>query len=358
MTGKWFASGVLFVFLILINGAVALASFIIQSQENVNIELKGYSGLIHTSLFEGRIVADGKQIVDTPYHGLALLVFTEGQRYPVIIGEKSFILNIKDPDTLPSFTKSVENEFFYKLLTGAEPGNAQYDFPLLMIEAKQLLDSSSSIHTVNELAAMKERFHTFVSTHYQNLQHSDMLMRLLGQYFMMHEYIDFHIEGAPASDIQVQYKKAVVSGVGNWLEILKTDIPEHEILNYCVSLYYNRSMVSLAHQIVSNFRDIAYCSENIQKSISLPEDLSVTDADGNRKGVVKDFGNNVLIAFVSDECPVSMVEAVVRARKLAVQEKDVKLIVAPLQKLSDKHLAMRRMLSSENMFFVNDEKWH
>ncbi len=44
-------------------------------------------------------------------------------------------------------------------------------------------------------------------------------------------------------------------------------------------------------------------------------------------------------------------------RRLAAQEKDVKLIIVPLQKLSDKHLAMRRMLTSGNMFFVNDERW-
>ena len=44
-------------------------------------------------------------------------------------------------------------------------------------------------------------------------------------------------------------------------------------------------------------------------------------------------------------------------RRLAVQKKGVKLIVAPLQQLSVKHLTMRRMVSTENMFFINDEQW-
>ena len=116
-------------------------------------------------------------------------------------------------------------------------------------------------------------------------------------------------------------------------------------------------MASLAHLIVNNFEDIAYCPGNLQKSVSLPEDLSVTDANGNKKGVVKDFVDNAVISFVSDDCPVSMVETVAKARRLAAQGKDLKLIVAPLQELSGKHLAMRRMLIKENMFFINDEKW-
>jgi len=347
----------LFVFWIMTCNNYALASFVVDSQDPVDIAIKGYENLREIVLFKGSLSSEVKHRIDTPYRGFALLVFEKGQQYPVILGQQSFILNIKGADTLPSFTGSEENEIFYKLLTGAEPGHTRYDFPLLMIEAKQLLESTYSVRTFDELTSMKEKFHTFVGTHYEQLQHSDMLRRLLGQYFMMHEYADFHIEGAPAGDIQVQYEKAVISGVENWLEILKVHIPEHEVLNYCVSLYYNRSMVSLAHLIVSNFRAIAYCQGNIQESVSLPEELHVTDADGNSKGVVKDFKNNAVFSFVSADCPVSMVETVAKARQLAAKKQDVKLIVAPLQQLSVKHLAMRRMISSGNMFFINDEKW-
>lgn len=41
---------------------------------------------------------------------------------------------------------------------------------------------------------------------------------------MMHEYVGYHIEGAPATDIRVQYQKAVLDGVESWLDILKTDL--------------------------------------------------------------------------------------------------------------------------------------
>ncbi len=347
----------LFVLLVLTSSNAALASCVIQSQETVDIELKGYNGLTDTTLFKGSLTSGTKQTIDTSYQGLALLIFEKGQQYPVILGEQSFGLQITDPDTLPSFTGSSENEFFYKLLTGAEPTPGQYDFARLMIQAKELLDSSHSIHTVAELNAMKETFHAFVRIHYLDLQHSDMLMRLIGQYFMMHEYVDYHIKDAPASDIQAQYKKAVVHGAGNWIEVLKAHIPDHEILNYCVSLYYNRGMVTLASLIIENFRDVAYCPGDTQKPVSFPDDLLVTDGDGNGKRRLDAFKGGKIIAFVSEDCPVSMVETVVRVRQLADRKKNVQVIVAPLQELSEKHFAMRRMVIGGNMFFINDEKW-
>ena len=341
----------------LLGAGSSLAALVIQSTEPVTIAIKGFDGLSENTLFVGSLSSGIKHTIDTPYRGLVLLVFEKGQQYPLILGEDLFTLKIISPDKLPSFEGSRENELFYELLKGDETDPGKYDFARLMMQAKQLLDSSHSIRTVTELTALKVKFHTFVGTHYQNLQHSDMLMRLIGQYFMMHEYIDFHVEGAPASDIQVQYKKAVISGVANWLKILKTHIPEHEILNYCVSLYYNRSMVSLAHLIVASFKESAYCPGDGGYPNSFPDDLPVVDANGNRKRMLSEFGNDTVIAFVSKDCPVSMTETVVKARRLAAEKKNVQLIVVPLQQLSDKHKAMRRMVADENMFFINEENW-
>jgi hypothetical protein len=355
MTGKWIVSGVLFVLLVLAGTVNALASFVIQAQEAVSLEIRGYRGLADSSLFAGELAPGVKQSINTSYRGLALLVFEKGQQYPVILGERSFVLKIENPDTLPSFTSSDENEFFYNLLTGVEPGGVRYDFPLLMIEAKQLLDSTHSIHTVKELQAMKERFHTFATTHYQDLQRSDVLMRLIAQYFMMHEYVDYTVQDGPATAIRERYEEAVMDGVRSWLRVLKPHIPQHEILNYCVSLYYNRSMTTLASRIIEKFHEVAYCPGAEKKSIDFPPDLNLTDSNGSKK-TLQELGGKKIIAFVSDNCPVSMVETVIEARRSA-QQSDTTLIVVPLQQLSGHHLAMRRMVSGGNMLFVDDEKW-
>lgn len=337
----------------------AWAQLVIHPQTAVDVELIGYNGLVENSIFKGSLAAESKHESDTSYRGLALLVFAGGQRYPVLIGDESFTLKIADPGVPPSFVGSGENDFFYKSLTGGTPAPSpgQYDFALLMIRAKQLLDSSHSLHTVKELTAKKKEFHAFVGDHYESLQHSDMIRQLIAQYFMMHEYVDYHVEGAPATDIRAKYQKEVINGVGSWLEILKSHIPEYEMLNYCVSLYYNRSMVTLASLIIENYRKTAYCPGVEKKTFSLPADMLITEADGNKERKLNDFRGNTVIAFVSDDCPVSMVETISKVRQLAAQKKNASVIVAPLQKLSGNHLAMRRMISNGNLFFINDEKW-
>lgn len=354
---KWIVSGFLAVLSMPGSGNSALASFTIHSQVTVPLEVKGYSGLDETTLFKGSLKAGEQQKIDTSYQGLALLVFDKGQQYPVILGGQSFITKIADPGHPPSFTASAENDFFYKLLTGQAAGTDRFNFPLLMLEAKKLLRESSSIKTVADLTAMKERFHAFAGSHYRNLRHSDMLRRLIARYFMMHEYVDYHVQGAPVKDIQVRYRKAVVNGVENWIRILRPYIPAHEVVNYCVSLYYNRSMVTLAHLIVSRFKEIAFCpGSSSLKTVQFPENEALIDAAGNNRGTVKDFSNGV-VAFVSEDCPVSMVETVIKARALAKQGKGAKLVVAPLQKIFTGHLAMRAMVSKDNMLFVRDEQW-
>jgi hypothetical protein len=45
------------------------------------------------------------------------------------------------------------------------------------------VESSHSIRTIGELTAKKKEYHDFVGTHYEKLKHSDMIRRLIAQYF-------------------------------------------------------------------------------------------------------------------------------------------------------------------------------
>ena len=80
-------------------------------------------------------------------------------------------------------------------------------------------------------------------------------------------------------------------------------------------------------------------------------------AGRNKERRLGDFKGTKIIAFVSEGCPVSMVETVIKARQLKDKKENVPVIVAPLQKLSRNHLAMASMIRHNNMFFINDEKW-
>jgi hypothetical protein len=173
-----------------------------------------------------------------------------------------------------------------------------------MIQVKDLLQSSSSVHTVKELRAKKEKFHEFVRKNYESLKHSDMIRQLIAQYFMMHEYVDYHKEDAPVTEIRIQYQKEVLNGVGNWFETLKPHLQQQEILNYIVSLYYNRSMVTLASLIIDNFRNVAYCSGDDNKIFSFSGDMLIAVTDGNQERKLGDFKGTQMIAFVSEDCPV------------------------------------------------------
>jgi hypothetical protein len=147
------------------------------------------------------------------------------------------------------------------------------------------------------------------------------------------------------------------NGVGSWLEILRPHISEHEILNYIVSLYYQRSIVTLAALISENFQNVAYCPGAEKETWSFPKDLLVAGANRSRERHLETIKGEKIIAFVSDDCPVSMVQTVIKARQIADKKKRMQLIVAPLQQLSETHLFMNRMVSNGNMLFINDEQW-
>lgn len=283
--------------------------------------------------------------------------FPQGQNYPLIIGDGSFTLHIARPAEPPAVVGSGENESFASRLAGKNQDAPLSDFALHMLQAKQLLDSSSTIRTTGELAAKKHEFRAFVRDRYESIRHSDMVRRLVAQYFMMHEYVSYHVEGAPATDIRASYEQAVLDGAGDWLANLKPHLPEHETLNYIVGLYYDRSMVTLASRIREKFAPYAYCPGVEGKKWTFPDDLTVTDPVSGTGQTLADISGRKTVAFVDADCPVSMVQAVMMARQIADQCKGEKLIVAPLEQLSASHLAMNRMVSGGGMLFINDEKW-
>lgn len=348
----------LFIFFLCTASQSFAVQLIIQSDSTVQTELLIYDGLEEISLFKGNISAGGEQDIQTGYHGLALLCFANGPRYPFIIGNESFTLRIVNPTVPPVFPGGGENVFLYQMLDGGAHNAKKYNFARLMIQAKQLLESSYSIKTIKELTAKKEDFHEFVSKHYKSLRHSYMVRRLLAQYFMMHEYIDYHVKGAPVTDIQVKYQQEVLNGVKRWMEVLEPYCQKHEVVNFCISLYYSRSMVTLASRIIEHFRDAAYCPGFKEtKDYNFPDDLIITDSSGTRDRKLGTVKGKKTIAFVSDDCPASMVETVVKARQMVNNNKGEVLVVASLEQLSKNHLSLNRMIVNGNILFIKDERW-
>ena len=318
----------------------------------MEIELRGFNALTETTLFNGNFQAGTSREIATPYQG-----FAGGQSYPVVISAEDFALNIKAAAKPPSFTGSPENDCLYQLLASSEPVSGQPIFASLLIQAKTLLESTHTIRTTTDLAAKKKEIQGFIGTHYQSLKHSDMIKRLMSQYFMMHEYVDYHVKGEPATAIKTRYHQEILQGVASWLELLQPYLSEQEILNYCVSLYYQRSMITLAGKIVENFKNIAHCPGAEIEKVNFPKDLLLVCAVNKRNIKWSDLTGKKTIVFVSADCPISMVEAIVKARQLSHQQEKNTLIIAPVEKLSSKHFALNRMIRNGNLYFIKDEIW-
>jgi hypothetical protein len=346
-------------FPVLFAGDSAGALINLHSQTAVDLQLVGYDGLKEISLARMTLPAGGSATVDTPYNGLGVLVFAGGQSYPVILEDASFSLHIENAARPPSFAGSKANNSFYAILTGNDKVAAPSEdgFALLMIQAKQLLESSPAIRTIAEVTAKKKEFQAFVRDQYENLRHSDMVRRLVAQSFMMHEYVDYHSAGVPATGVKARYQEEVLQGVESWLAVLDPCLPRHEIVNYCLSLYFERSMVTLAALIADRFHDDAFCPGESREKWTFPPDLSVIGAEGSGEMKLAAIPGRKVIAFVADDCPASMVATVVRARQSADGNKGAQVIVAPLQQLSETHLRMNSMVSGGGMLFIDDEEW-
>ncbi|MCI5149765.1 MAG: hypothetical protein D3916_10335 [Candidatus Electrothrix sp. MAN1_4] len=340
------------------------ADLVLQSEKAGEVELTGYDGLQEQELFKGTLTAEAKQHIKTSYQGLALLKFAKGQQYPLILNDQTFTVTFTDPMAPPVFIGSGENDFFYKVLTNHVeqkhedvPAGATYPFVALLLQARELIQASRSITTTAQLHEQKKLFHDFVRAQYTSLRHSDMLQQLLAQYFMMHEYVSYHTEGDPAADIQRKYMQEVLNGVKDWLAVLRPLVPENEVLNYCVGLYYRRSMVSLAAVIIDQFPDHAWCAGQKKEQFNFPPSLNVTAPDSVISSNLSKFRGQRLVAFVSEKCPVSLVQTVRTARRIAEQHKPTMLFVAPLEPLGPAHLALRNMVSGGAMLFIDDEQW-
>jgi len=336
------------------------AEVVIQSKNAIAFQLQGYDGFADITLYKGSLPAGGRQRLETQYSGLAMLIFSGGQRYPLLIGGKPSTVMIIDAGQIPSFGEGDENQRFYTMLSGDVQLDNGDTFAGVMIRGKQVLDSSSSIKTVTDLHKKKREFEKFMQHNYRELSHSDLLRRLISQYFMMDEYVSYHRKGEPGGDIRSKYRREVVAGVQSLLDLLRDHIPGNKLLNYGVGLYYKRGMVTMAALIADTFKTLAHCGGDNQRFAELPANLQLVNSDGSTAGTLGALKGEKTVSFVSSACPVSMVRAVIKARELAEANTDGGyhfLIVVPLEQLSEKHRAMCRNVSGGAMLFVDDRAW-
>jgi hypothetical protein len=172
---------------------------------------------------------------------------------------------------------------------------------------------------------------------------------------MMHEHVSYHTRNQTVNDIQKKYRDGVLECATGWFEELRRYLPEHEIINYIISLYYDRNMVSMASLIAVAHREAAYCPGVEVKDYNVIGNPALTGVKGVMKVRADEINKKKLWAFVSEDCPVSMVDTVMKARRLA--DTETILVVVPQERLNDRHKSIRRMVSGGVILFVDDEQW-
>jgi len=407
-------------------------TIILKPDKSIEFVLMGFNGF-DSYIIKQAIIDSGSQVkFSADYQGLALLIFQEGQQYPVIISktgeakndechaedkrsiQRKLIIHIHNPDMPPDIKYSPENKFLYEWLSAYmlqertilslqekqykkdEPdtlifqlkkeqrkiqdqkqnhiealSNPEFQYAKTLLKARLLNESTYKIITIGELNAKKEAYHQFIDENYEILYHSDMLIELAKQYFMMHEYVSWVKEDISLA--KTHYQNAVVAGVGEWVKILQNRIPAEKVIEFCAELYYNRNMVTLATHIFDNFRN-KFVTKNIEISF-LPAvekrkqdrrlcttiSLQFPDFDflNNETRTIQNTGlliSNKIIAITSDNSIFSKAETISLARHLADSNLSIPVIIAPVEGLSEKHFEIDRLFAGY-FCYMYDEKW-
>ncbi len=375
----------------------------LRSAKDMKVNIITFSDFKKDTLKLGVIKQDITQKIHLDYQGFALMVIDDKYPYPLVLGRDAVKINFSKAEEAPVFEQCPENTFFYDYfgkynqlgsriyqLHDAQQALGEKDpfypeivqrvaeindekeemrnslpnpeFPLasaILLE-KQWEEKSYSIKTLEELHEMQQKFVNFVKKNYALLQHSDRLTAIINQSYMMLEYVNFFEDLDDIQDKKLLSQKAnnlfrneVMRQTQMWLETFQDYLPGNTVLSACVSAYYNRGMVGKAYEIVMQFQDKAFC-EGGQKQLPLPipKDFDIVKSDGITPFKARALHSDKFLMVVDDECVFSKIFAVIKAREL---EKDSRqLIILPKGNLNKSILSMDK-LCVKDLFFVKDK---
>jgi len=259
---------------------------------NKQVTVTSFRGLDSDTLFSSRLDKDGNAVINMKEDGFILIGLNGKQVYPMIYSMKENQFRLRDNE-IPDFTGFPQNSFFLRhlihrqellaqselikkeLITFAADDTLctalrkkqnslsneyqQYDrlyidsagfTGAVFISAKNLMESSSGIHTEEELVQKKKEFHQFIHDHYVLISSSDMLQQLAGQCMMMNEYV---IVGKKKMETQVE------KDICDWIQLLKGHIGKNDIVHYFLRYFISRYMVTMTGFIYEKFPDLSTC---------------------------------------------------------------------------------------------------
>jgi hypothetical protein len=374
---------------------------LVAQKSTVEIELKPAAGkLVKLTGFDGfradtlsSLILDqsGFGAATIPYRGFILLVMEDGRIFPLILDKKKTKIFLNSYSEVPQFAGDEENTFLYTVLTSNQqfagkkmviaegsrffqtndPFRPVLDGEMdslvarkerleksiwarkegmagLLIQGKSLIESTSEITTREQLDDQKTKILKFIQSHQEDLRHTDMLRQLAYQYEMMNEYIRWG---------KYPYEVVMVNDVGTWIDSLGKQLGSHQIVNYFLQFYLDRSMVSMAIRIAEKYESYSLCPALNEGEADSLSDMEIKISD-TRSGIgnLKKMSFLKILFFYNSGCPACIAEQISLMRTLKQEKAPVPAITLFSASDEEKGLSTLTRLQREPFLYAVSDK--
>ncbi len=324
-----------------------------------------FNGLAIDTLLNSWLDEKGKVIVPIKKEGFILIKLDGKHLYPMFYSTKENKFNLKE-NGRPDFAGYSQNSFFFRqlilkqsliskqrvlneaMMTFSKDDSLIRAFKMkqssnerklkqfeslyidsseytgaILISSLQLIETSYSIRSEEELVKIKREFRRFIQEHYNSISSSDMLQQLANQYMMMNEYV---IVGKEKMENQI------AQDITDWIQLLKEHYSDRDVVQYFLKYFISRTMVTMTAAIYEKLPDLSACPvQNGQvNNKNAIERSSSTEVDATTLAkLIKtaDQRETVFIAIDVD-CPASIAGQVLLTRVITQNKIPVNVITA------------------------------
>jgi len=327
------------------------------SEAGAKAMITGYNYLKNDTIGMIDLNTQGEGVLKHNYIGFALITVAGTRQYPIIINKGYTTIELIPGSKTPKFGNCKDNAFLYRTLIAKEElmrkrmtidealesfddndpfrksliaekeklstkeislnknikDSSVFYVSALLMQAKELMETTYGIKTEAELKDRKNAFLTFINKNIKTLRYSDMIQQLAGQYVMMNEYV---IIG------QNNHYNQVLVDVEDWIKKFGKSIGSKQIAEHFMNIYAGRSMYGVAGRIAERFHKETACKINTKtfelkgdkKSIIIEAEIKNSKAGDNTIKLKNIPSQYKILIYHSNKCSASYVQNIMLSR--------------------------------------------
>lgn len=333
---KKMSLGIIISLIVLCSGAQDFISIVgsVPYPVSTKVYFEGYEGFSPEDLGNIRVSDNGEIDFFTDYHGYCKMHVPGQTAWPLILEYDPTCLEWKGGF---SFACDPENEVFYKFLPALDYNDslllafrnssdslelielrAQLDIDLnelgdklnslnnspagIFLKGEFLIHNANATDSLNSIAIVKEEILLFVQEHYEQLYHSDYLIRLA------RAYTDMNKRGFSRQETA---KAASIYDVGEWHKTLSPLMEERAIIDFFMEDFLADGNIGVAADLAEKYAEIVKCEQYVNTKLrpaTMPYSFNVFGgADMSKMYALDQFsGMPKILALYSAECPASI----------------------------------------------------